>query len=109
MCDVHGIEHGVDVNPATIRGSLITSTIACDIGADILARKADGWKDRKAAEDFCLQCISGLGGLKGASGASGSCSISSLAGVTARAAVKQCRIYSVRKPHLYNMQSGLLL
>ena len=47
--------------------SLITSSVDCDIGADILARKADGLKDSKAAEDFCLPCPwgPGWGGLGG--------------------------------------------
>ena len=76
-----------------------TSAVACDIDADILARKADGLKDRKAAEDFCLPCPSGLGGLGGKSGASEAFSngSSGSSGVMARAAVKQCRIDSVRK------------
>ena len=40
---------------------LITSPVACDIGANILARKADGLKGHKAAEDFCQLCPLGLG------------------------------------------------
>ena len=74
-------------------------SVACDIGADILAIKAYGLKDDKAAEDFCLPCPLGLGGLRGESGASRACSNRSSvsSGVLACAAVKQCRINSVRK------------
>ena len=35
----------------------VADYIACDISADILARKADGSNDRKAAEDFSYYAL----------------------------------------------------
>ena len=49
-------------------------------GADIFARKADGWKDGTAATDFTLPCGSGPWGLCGESGESGAWSTAGLTG-----------------------------
>ena len=90
LCYVHQSEQGVEVQTATTRWQrsnggrfrlrksparnswrssqfvvgtlLITLPVACDIDADILARKADGLEGHKAAEDFCQLCPLGLGG-----------------------------------------------
>ena len=47
-------------------------------GADIFARKADGWKDGTAATDFTLPCGSGPWWLCGESGGSGAWSTAGL-------------------------------
>ena len=65
------------------------STVSRVNGADILARNAEGWKDRMAAVDLCLPCGSGPSRLLGESNGSGAWSNGSsiISGVLALAPV----------------------
>ena len=135
MCDVHGIEHGVDVNAATIRGqrgqveawevaSMKLVEEVCNFLREVaqLAQLAEPHlisahhllpSQRPPTNVVTPPTSKMVGDLtpalrSGPDIAADAETAAISSGVSARAAVKQCRILSVRK-HLNYMQSGFLL